>query len=328
MTGEAQALVAAPAAMRLGLDIETDRPVSPGFMRDFASAQRTLAGWFPYDFRPVQLHADIRVPEPRTGGTVSFFSGGVDSYFTALDRLSDIERLVLIHGFDINHESPELRAKVSGSIQSAASELGRPIVEIDTDVRRFSDLYSQWGPHFHAMCLAAIGHLLGAATILVPSTRARTELVAWGSHPDLDPLLGGEAMQVVHHGLEATRLEKIAAIATSDTALRHLRVCYWNTDGAYNCGRCEKCTRTMLGLAACGKLGAARTFPDGIDASLIRSLKLHQRDARHYAVANYRGLRQQRGNARLVRALRFALARGWAAEVKNRTITHVKRRVR
>jgi hypothetical protein len=42
-----------------------------------------------------------------------------------------------------------------------------------------------------------------------------------------------------------------------------LRVCWQDLpdDAPLNCGRCRKCVRTMLGLAALGRLGDVPTFP-------------------------------------------------------------------
>ena len=44
---------------------------------------------------------------------------------------------------------------------------------------------------------------------------------------------------------------------------RHLRVCWKNVGNKVNCGRCEKCVRTMLALEACGKLGCFSGFDHG-----------------------------------------------------------------
>ena len=75
------------------------------------------------------------------------------------------------------------------------------------------------------------------------------------SHPALDPLWSTEAVEVVHDGAETRRVDKVAALAASPLALRYLRVCWENRGGAYNCGRCGKCMRTMVDLDLAGALG-------------------------------------------------------------------------
>jgi hypothetical protein len=62
------------------------------------------------------------------------------------------------------------------------------------------------------------------------------------------------------------RHEKLAEVAAWDEALRVLQVCFMHEPpppGTSNCGRCEKCLRTRMGLVALGRLGAATTFPPG-----------------------------------------------------------------
>ena len=51
-------------------------------------------------------------------------------------------------------------------------------------------------------------------------------------------------------------------------------MCLENTDGAYNCGRCEKCVRTMTALRLAGDSNLCSTLPvldlaafDGISPS-------------------------------------------------------------
>lgn len=52
-------------------------------------------------------------------------------------------------------------------------------------------------------------------------------------------------------GSEVTRLEKTAYISDFAITYKYLNVCWFNL---YNCSKCDKCKRTMLGLYALGKL--------------------------------------------------------------------------
>ena len=56
--------------------------------------------------------------------------------------------------------------------------------------------------------------------------------------------------------------------------MRHLRVCWENRDGSYNCGTCKKCLRTMIALRIAGKLDACETLPHEIDLDAVRDLPL------------------------------------------------------
>src|SRR5215470_1071435 len=69
-------------------------------------------------------------------------------------------------------------------------------------------------------------------------------------------------MEVIHHGAEARRVDKIAMLARDHrSTFRHLRVCLKNQAGPGNCGRCQKCARTMMALEVVGALADALTFP-------------------------------------------------------------------
>ena len=50
----------------------------------------------------------------------------------------------------------------------------------------------------------------------------------------------------IHDGAEARRCDKLRRLAESAPALKGLRVCW--QDAGFNCGRCEKCLRTMIAL--------------------------------------------------------------------------------
>ena len=77
----------------------------------------------------------------------------------------------------------------------------------------------------------------------------------------LDPLWSTEASEIVYDGAEATRAQKVMnCLCHSELAMRSLRVCL-SADDRYNCGRCEKCLRTMIPLYVAGCLGKSTAFP-------------------------------------------------------------------
>ena len=115
----------------------------------------------------------------------------------------------------------------------------------------------------HGGCLAAVGLFLRGAfhQIYIPSTHSVAEQIPWGSNLALDGHWSTEGTTFIHDGTEATRIEKvISQIARSPLALEHLRVCFANERGAYNCGKCDKCLRTMINLYAAGALEKSSTF--------------------------------------------------------------------
>ena len=115
------------------------------------------------------------------------------------------------------------------------------------------------------MMKLALGPLLRRVLVPAGDTHLRSVLLA-PSNALLDPLFTTESTEFVHHGCEATRLQKIRrSIGRSELALAHLRVCHANHDPGspplYNCGACPKCVRTMAALQAAGLLDRCASFP-------------------------------------------------------------------
>lgn len=74
------------------------------------------------------------------------------------------------------------------------------------------------------------------------------------------PMISTDALKFYSDGMEVSRLKKLEAIADWDFAQKYLQVCAWDQEG--NCGRCEKCIRTMSELYSIGKLELySKRFP-------------------------------------------------------------------
>ena len=71
-----------------------------------------------------------------------------------------------------------------------------------------------------------------------------------------------------------TRTEKLALLSNSAVTLEHLRVCFQLGSGRINCGECEKCIRTMVGLRIEGALERCATLPDDIPSRRLARLPL------------------------------------------------------
>ena len=66
-----------------------------------------------------------------------------------------------------------------------------------------------------------------------------------------------------HENVALSRLDKTKLVGGWDVALKHLRVCNEKesySQGNYNCGKCEKCVRTMTTLLSLGILDKTSTF--------------------------------------------------------------------
>jgi len=263
--------------------IVIEAEVSPELLASARRAAALLESWGlpPGRVRgaAIDIQAPFGVAARRGAGVGAFFSGGVDSFYTVLKNIArypegdsrSLTHLVMLHGFDVREEDRALFERLSGPLREVATALGKGFVTLRTNLRElFGDDDFDLT---HGVVLAGAGHALAGLfhTLYIASSYPYSELRPWGSHPNLDPLWSSERLDFVHDGSERSRPEKLALIAQSPVALRALRVCWMQRD-AYNCGKCEKCVRTMLGLAAHGVLEQATGFPSRLDPGEVAQI--------------------------------------------------------
>ncbi len=282
------------ATMITGGCLRTTGPVSAKLLSSIPTIQDIFDVWDPR-FRRVAVEA-----EPKSGfgggmpqGVAAFFTGGVDSWYTLLKHFNEITHLIYVHGFDVRLDDWPLRSKVTKTIQAVAAELQKPLVEVETNLRTITDQYVEWD-YYHGGGLASVALLLSPRfrRVYIPGTHSYAALLPLGSHPMLDPLWSTEETDIVHDGCEAPRVHKVARISSSDLALRTLRVCWENRGGAYNCGQCEKCLRTMVALRVVGALERCKTFERPLDLKAVSRLHYRTPGGRDHIGQNLEALRE------------------------------------
>jgi hypothetical protein len=258
-----------PVAVRLGEPLRIDLPVDRLLLENTGELMRIWKGWYPHlHVVPVEAEAVDAAPREGAGRTASLFSGGVDAFHAVLDydakadggSQAPIDDLIVIWGFDMDLDWHEAIRDVREGLQGAASDLGKELVEIASNVRdtrlRAINLSLSTGAYLAGTALALEERY---GRVLIPSSFEYRSLHPFGSHPQTDPLFSTERTQIVHYGTASTRTEKTALVAQSDVAMRVLRVC-WDTDTGGNCGECDKCYRTMITLDILGALDRCVTF--------------------------------------------------------------------
>jgi hypothetical protein len=257
--GDAFLTAALLPAMRTGTPLEIDpaAPVSPRLLASVDVLQEIFSSWYPY-LHKVAVRAVAAPAEPLNAGVASFFSGGVDGSYTFLKHEQEITHLLFAKGIDMQLSNDGLFDQALQANREFLEARGKQLVALETNVRFLGHAYPPLNWLIcHGGGLASIALALGFQRVYIAATHTYAELFPWGSHPLTDQHWSTEGTELVHDGAEARRSEKLERLGSFRDALQILRVC-WH-DAGYNCGRCEKCMRTMVGLRAL-KLSAP-TFP-------------------------------------------------------------------
>ncbi len=156
---------------------------------------------------------------------------------------------------------------MAACLQAAGSGLGRPLVEVETNLWDFLNRQRDSWSLTHGAALATAGLALSGSLsrLYIAASFQPTSLPPWGSHPDLDPLFSTERIEFVRDG--RARGVSLSSSGSFSARPRWARYAcagrFWG--GAYNCGCCDKCVRTMTALTILGVLGRYTRFPDPVD---------------------------------------------------------------
>lgn len=305
-------------SMLLGETLRIEAPVSPLLLgRARTTLQEIFHRWDPA-CRRIDVDAPSRTISGKSGDRDAlFYSMGVDSSYSLIKAISKREEqalshLITVEGFDVYLWESERFVPMLQSISDVANGLGMDVVAISTNLRELSDRIADWPRLYVGSALAST--LLGAGaafkTVRIASSSTYEQLYPAGSHPLTDRLWGTETTSFVHDGCEASRLEKIRLLSEDapPVVLNSLRVC--GTDevtDAYNCGKCEKCIRTMIGLHICSALDRCDALPNAIEATDVTKLKFHSKTVRAFYREMADALKLLDGNHELEAAVRQAL---------------------
>jgi hypothetical protein len=265
-------------AMALGEELHLNDPVSPMLLDGAHRIMEIFLTWAPDEFQPIHINAAARkhrrrwLPARRAG---LFFTLGVDSFYSLLKARDPrnpfdppITHLIYVDGFDVRSDNHALQRIVHDNLKLAAFETNTKLIFVASNLRGFTDPILRWGRCYGGgMAAVALALQQYLGTIYLSATFSYRDLIPLGSHPLIDPCWSTENLQFIHDGAERTRPERVLAIADDPLVRRTLRVCWENRNNRYNCGECEKCTRTMIALHAAGALGKVKTFPETINFS-------------------------------------------------------------
>ncbi len=279
-----------PFAMARGEALRISLPVDATLFAHADELQSLWTRWNPGLLRVVPLHAEATGPPKALAHRrfLSFFTGGIDSYFTALhpelpsevcDPATFAKKHELVY-VDFSPEHPASSSKVD-AVRRASEAIGIPIQILASNIQHLRLARLRWGEVLHGFALGAIGQLLSPrySHVLIPSSHSPPHDFPWGSHPDSDPLFSSASTQVLHHSGGLSRFEKTRRLSNSPGVFDSVHVCFTD-EQSRNCSRCEKCLRTMAALDLLGCLQASAAFDcSDYHVDRLRRLQLNTKSA-------------------------------------------------
>jgi hypothetical protein len=316
-------------AMKLGDDIVIDGQVSSRLLRHTKHVMNLLVDTWKQDFHKIKIYTDGEIQDTtKPTITASFFSAGVDSFYTYLKqkkKRNKITHFILVHGFDIDLRNNALFQETLKNIKTIADIEGVEVIPVETNIRELVEphLLWDWG---HGGALAAVGLMLRkrVKTLFISGALRFDQLFPYGTHPDLDPLWGTETLSFIHDGNEYDRLDKVMqSIVHSPLALKYLRVCGQNRKGVYNCSRCFKCLWTMMVLICANKLHAAKTFQTPIDLYAVSRMRYNFKLNYHLAALRIlEVLEKEKREPQLQKAIRISLAKSQRISIPYKVVQY------
>ena len=247
-------------AARERAELHVHGTVSPTLLRNLEEVSLMWSLWHPGKYFPISLAAnhEFEAVSSHPHDAVSCFSGGVDGAFTAYRHHQGIcgrQRRhltagLLVQGFDIAVEQEEQFTRAALGAAKSLHSLELPLIKMRTNLR---ELGIEWVDGFGAAMAASLAMLKGRFGAGLIGSDERYDFVApRGSTPLVDPLFSTAGFRVVHDGAGFSRTQKVQVISAWAESVENLRVCWEGNRPGGNCGRCEKCLRTILNFRAVG----------------------------------------------------------------------------
>jgi hypothetical protein len=242
----------------------------------------------------------------------SFFSGGVDSFFTLLKARDELTDIITIRGFDMSLSDSNRWQKTSTTAQIVANELNIHSHEVESNFGSIIKEFGSWVEQGHGMVLACVARSLAGlfGEIRVPGSFDIEHQIPWGSSVFTDQQYSDERLSI--------RTDKTIFLSSEPLALKYLRVCPGiKNDGNYNCCRCEKCLRSMVTFYAIGTLDKVSAFPLPLTSTLVARVLVTNEAQRLFTDENIQLMQQSRPDDKaMLRALRIQRNRPfWISQI-------------
>jgi hypothetical protein len=261
--------------------LEIPQPISPRLAWFLPEIRIAMASWRTnLSLPPLNLNAGVPWPPAAAPQAACFFSGGVDSFHSALRRhdqepLRDpLTHLLYMRGVETPLPEAQGLAESQQHVEAVARSLGLGCIVGETNLRTFFTRHYE--RYYSGSCLASTALSLGGgfSTVCIPASSTYATPLWSASNHLTDPMFSTESLQLWHDGADTVRSDKVRHILQWNAPLvrQHLRVCIQNNGGAWNCGSCYKCVRTAIVLELLGELGPGAYFRTSPTSTWRRTL--------------------------------------------------------
>jgi hypothetical protein len=245
----------------------------PEFLDNVAVVTRVFQHWFPQISQSLPIEARRRSSAQNTQRrSAFFFTGGVDSLAVlrsnrlnfSPEHPASVQDGIIV--FNLEVEDPKAFQYALNALSRIAEDANVTLLPVSTNVRVLKEDWSFWWTAHMGPALAAIAHSINKriGSAIIGSDYDVPNLRQHGSHPLVDPYFSSFDLKVRYDGTAISRFDKLRLLSDWQVGLDNLRVCNKQElyqPGRLNCGECEKCFRTMLGLIAAEALEKTSAFP-------------------------------------------------------------------
>lgn len=260
--------------MRVGGDFCVRGAVSSSLMRNLENYCQCWQMIMPH-YKPINIIPDVEVHDevkPLENKAIMTFSGGLDASFTlfrhktgrAGRNTKNIEKAILLFGAgDTPLDRPDEFKLHAENARALCDDMGVEFLTVETNFCKFDNDWEM--EHFNVIVAALYffenyPYKMTASTITVSSVSYGTRM-PWSSNPITDLMLSSNSACVVSDDVAYDRTMKANVVKDWELATEKMRVCWEGNDKSKNCGKCEKCIRTMLNFIACGVSQPLKMFP-------------------------------------------------------------------
>ena len=276
--------------------------VDATFLSSLDLVRKTLQKFYPQMkfINKVQVKNIVPSPVESRLKRMLLFSGGIDSLATFIRHQDENPILVSVQEADFASDDKEEqnmgRMTLSMNIASEYLEKFCSMVKSESRIIRsnwifvldsfmlgmyLEELQGDWyarvmhGLAFSGLC-APLAYIKKVDKLYIASSFTAEAQIPWGSHPDIDNNVKWTGTKVEHDGYELSRQDKMFLIADyikNNQLELQIRSCSPGRDLGKNCSRCEKCSRTILGLELAGIDPNKHGF--SVDAETFSDIKIN-----------------------------------------------------